>query len=118
MTEEEIRWSVDQIILQASVMYGVKPLDSEKIYEYLSDAIKKLLLEFGGSELTLEEFILGLWINITGHKYLSGNDIVLVPIDGQFVSVKFLAGVMHNYISIRYATTRTIENHLDGYQQL
>jgi hypothetical protein len=115
MNDDEIQWSIDQIIFKGSVNYGVLVVESETMAQHLSEEIKILILEYGLSELTLEEILLALRINYSGHVYPSGNEMLQAELKGQFLSTKFLADVLKNYMAIRTIFTRTIENFIDGY---
>ncbi len=115
MADEETQWSIDQIIIRASALYGVMPVESEMLAQFLSEEIKKIILNWGYSELTLNEILLALQMNLISHRWPSGVDVEKIELTGVFVSVKFLAEILEVYAKVRHLCVRTIENHLDGY---
>jgi hypothetical protein len=115
MADEEMQWSIDQILLRTSAMYGITPLESEMLVQFLSEEIKSIILEFGYGELTLQEVILAMKLNFINSRWPSGLEVQSIAFFGDFVSAKFISNVLDVYLNLRHICTRTIENHLDGY---
>lgn len=117
MSEDELVWATDQIMIRSVALYGCSLPQSDFLAQFISEETRKFILEFGYPELTLEEILLALMINTKSDiKYPSGNELQPVSFSGVYFNVNFLSKVLDNYSSLRTVLERKIQNHIDGYE--
>lgn len=116
MSEDELTWAIDQLMIRSVALYGCSLPQSEFLGQFISEETRKFILEFGYPELTLEEILLALMINTKSDvKYPSGLELDQVVFSGVYFNVNFLSKVLYNYSSLRNLLDRKIQNHIDGY---
>lgn len=113
----EILLSTDQVILRCSAIFGCDLPHTDHFANILSEQIISFIMKFGYSELTVNEVILAMEINLPQCFTLGINyDIEQVLFSGRTVNVNFLAAILKNYKIVRHYFDRKIQNHLDGYK--
>lgn len=117
MAEDELVWATDQIMIRSVALYGCSLPQSDFLAQFISEETRKLILEFGFPELTLDEILLALTINTKADiKFPSGNELRQIEFTGVYFNTNFLSKVLDNYISLRQILDRKIQNHIDGYE--
>jgi hypothetical protein len=116
MNELETRVAIDQIMFKGAAICGCPLPQTELFAKYIAEEIKNYILDFGYSELTLDEIVLAFRINI-GHRIKNslGDDLICVDFYGHAINVSFIGKVLANYLVIRKSLDSRILTLLDGY---
>lgn len=115
--EKEIKTTVDQIMLRVAAICGCALPNTEFFAKFISEEISKFILDFGYSNLTLEETLLAFRLNSYGGlKNTTGETITAVSFTGNSVNVDYIAKVLLNYMAIRNFLDRKLQNKIDGYE--
>lgn len=116
LTEKELRFTADQIILNAAAISGCPVPITDFFAEVLTNQINEYINEFGFNELTVKEIILAFQLNTKGGlRHPSGLEIDKIHFSGNCFNIDFLSGVLSNYLALRNHLDRKLENFLDGY---
>jgi hypothetical protein len=113
--ETNQRYATDEIILAMAAITGAYMPETELLARYISDEIIRHIVDFGYEELTVDEIILSMRINLNPMiKNQLGEDIVHADAPYR-ACVSFLAACLRNYMVLRKGMDRTIENSIKGY---
>lgn len=116
LPEKELRFTADQIILNAAAISGCPTPLTDFFAEVLTSQINEYINEFGFNELTIREIILAFQLNTKGGlRHPSGLEIDKVHFSGNCFNIDFMSGVLTNYLALRNHLDRKLENFLDGY---
>lgn len=116
MAEEELAWAVDQILIRGVALYGCTVPESDFLGKFFAEEVTKFLLNFGCSELTLEEILLAMMLNCKNDVRLPNGDFIQ-PIHSIkiYFHVQMLSEILDNYMLLRHGLNRKIQNQIDGY---
>lgn len=107
--EDLRRHTTDEIIIAASAITGAGLPETELLGKYLSEEIVELITNYGYEDLTVEEIISAIRINVTNMiKNPNGEDLPVVELPHR-VCTNFLGGVLRNYKILRNGLDRLIE---------
>lgn len=111
-----LRVACDKIIIKCSAFYGCEMPYTDKFASVLSQEIHHFILTYGYENLSLEEIIIAMEINMN-HTLKIPVGIEIQPFEffGRCVNVSFLSKVLNNYMAIRNLLDRKIQNKIDGY---
>jgi hypothetical protein len=116
LPEKELRFTADQIILNAAAISGCPTPVTDFFADVLTDQINEFINEFGFHELTIKEIVLAFQLNTKGGlRHPSGLEIDKIHFSGNCFNIDFLSGVLSNYLTLRNHLDRKLENFLDGY---
>lgn len=116
MTKDDLRYSIDQIMLRGAAISGCALPATEFFAGFIADELTIFINEFGFREYTLNEILLALRLNSQGGaKTPSGLPIDQVVFSGVCFNVDYISKVLENYKSVRNYLDRKIENQIDGY---
>jgi len=116
LPEKELRFTADQIILNAAAISGCPTPVTDFFADVLTNQINEYINEFGFNELTIKEIVLAFQLNTKGGlRHPSGLEIEKVNFSGTCFNIDFLSGVLTNYLALRNNLDRKLENFLDGY---
>ncbi len=116
MSDADLRVMADKVILECSTTTGCELPFTDFFAEGLSRSMISFLKEFGYDDLSLEEIILALKLNMRHRlKMPSGIEMEEVAFSGRCVNVGFISKVLWNYMQIRNLLDRKFQNHIDGY---
>lgn len=116
MSKDDLRYSIDQIMLRGAAIAGCALPKTEFFAGFIAEELTIFINEFGFSEFTLNEILLALRINSQGGaKTPSGLVIDQVPFSGVCFNVDYISKVLGNYKTLRNYLDRKLENQLDGY---
>jgi hypothetical protein len=117
LDEDDGKLAVDQIMLRVAAICGCALPNTEFFAKFIAEEITKFILDFGYSDLTLEEILLAFRFNARGGlKYPNGATIDPVFFTGCCVNVDYIAKVLANYMALRTQLDRKLQNKIDGYE--
>lgn len=116
LPESELRFTADQIILNAAAISGCPTPETDFFADILTNQINEYISEFGFDDLTVKEIILAFQLNTKGGlRSPSGLEIDKVNFSGHCFNIDFMSGVLSNYMVLRNHLNRKLENFIDGY---
>lgn len=116
LPENELRFTADQIILNAAAISGCPTPLTDFFAEVLTSQMNEYINDFGFNELTVSEIVLAFQLNTKGGlRHPSGLEIDKVHFSGTCFNIDFMSGVLSNYMALRKHLDRKLENFLDGY---
>ena len=116
MSQDEMTWSIDQILVRGVAIYGCTVPDSDFLAGFFNEEFTRFIVEFGYSEFTLQEILFAMQLNCQPDvSYPSGNHVEPIPFSGVYFNVAFLAKILNQYKHLRAGVERKIQNYLDGY---
>lgn len=117
MDEKELRITADKIIVTCSAYTGCELPITEFFAETLSEAILSFLKKMGYGDLTLNEILFAMEMNLNHQFRLPGSiDFQDVVFSGRCVNVSFISKVLANYMLIRVHLDRRFQNMIDGHE--
>lgn len=113
---DDLKHSVDQLILKASAIIGCHLPETEFFADVLTVEIIEFINEMGYGELTIDEIIFAIRLNTRGGlKYPSGIDVEITLFRGSHFNLDFLSKVLGTYTTLRGILDRKLQNYLDGH---
>lgn len=115
--EELLRSEVDEVLLRGAAMYGCKLPISDFFANFLYEEVISFVMNFGYAELTFEEIVLAMRLNmVLNFRKINNLDLKNIKFEGETFNVAFLSQVLSLYSEIRENLNKRIKNQIDGYE--
>lgn len=116
LSENDLKIQVMDALVSISIITG-HGLPEEPAYaKRLITEIIVQLLEFGYSDLNIDEIILAFRLNcLCNLRFPSGSEVTPVEIFGKYISVDYITKVLSIYRTLRNILDRQLINSANGY---
>lgn len=117
ISKDELQWHIDQIMLKGAAISGCSLPNTEFFAQIIGEELSEFILNFGFSELTYDELLLALRMNVKGgFKLPVGLEVEFINFFGNCFNIDFFSKIIANYMAVRNQLDRKLQNHIDGYE--
>lgn len=105
------KYAIDDLIMECASIHGCHLPSTDFYADRITSSVTGFILDFDYGDLTSDEMILALRLNVQGLLQL---DEAVIQFSGITVNVAFLAKILKRYMVIRNIIDGKIKNKIDG----
>jgi len=113
--ENDMNTTILDLVLRISVISGANLPQNDNLIEMLESELKKSLIAFKFTNLSIDEVLLAFRFNCVTDCYIDLDVEVNYVQPPTNLNVDYILKVLYNYRKHRHSFERKIQNKLDGY---